>query len=59
MVGLPCKCLTDIVGLPFMKEIFFFMQEAKRLNIHRTVHAGEAGPAANVKIVSIVKTKVF
>lgn len=37
----------------------FFMQEAKRLNIHRTVHAGEAGPAANVKIVSIVKTKVF
>ena len=42
-----------------MKEIFFFMQEAKRLNIHRTVHAGEAGPAANVKIVSIVKTKVF
>lgn len=25
-------------------------KEAKRLNIHRTVHAGEAGPAANVKI---------
>ncbi|RMX52310.1 hypothetical protein pdam_00010361, partial [Pocillopora damicornis] len=31
--------------------------EAKRLNIHRTVHAGEAGPAANVKIKCVDITK--
>ena len=28
-----------------------FMQEARQLKIHRTVHAGEAGPAASVKEV--------
>ena len=31
------------------KAIF---KEAKRLNIRRTVHAGEDGPSKNVKIVS-------
>ena len=29
------------------------LQEARRLNIHRTVHAGEAAPAASVKEVRI------
>ena len=42
-----------------MKEVFIFVQEAKRLNIHGTVHAGEGGPAANVKIVSINQQKYF
>lgn len=35
---------------PAMEGHVIAYEEAKRLNIHRTVHAGEGGPAANVKI---------
>ena len=30
--------------------------EAKKLGIHRTVHAGEGGPAKNVIVVSLKRT---
>ncbi|XP_022088733.1 adenosine deaminase-like isoform X2 [Acanthaster planci] len=42
----------DIVGkenVPLNPEIIRAFQEAERCGIHRTVHAGEDGPASNVK----------
>ena len=41
---------------PAEKGIFV---EAKKLGIHRTVHAGEGGPAANVIAVSLNKFNSF
>ena len=38
---------------PAEKAIFV---EAKKLGIHRTVHAGEGGPAKNVIVVSLKRT---
>lgn len=37
----------------------FFVQEAERLGIRRTVHAGENGPAENVRVVSANKRRVL
>ena len=34
---------------------YFFLQRAQELGIPRTVHAGEAGPAASVHEVSEMK----
>ncbi|XP_022088951.1 adenosine deaminase-like isoform X2 [Acanthaster planci] len=48
----PIAVAMDIGGkenIPLHPEIIKAFQEAERCSIHRTVHAGEDGPASNVK----------
>ncbi|KAL9962813.1 hypothetical protein ACROYT_G031956 [Oculina patagonica] len=49
VVGIDLAGDESLGEIPAMKGHVFAFKEARRLNIHRTVHAGEAAPAASVK----------
>ncbi|XP_022083749.1 adenosine deaminase-like isoform X2 [Acanthaster planci] len=45
-----CGGKDETEGEEYHHEIIRVFQEAERCGVHRTVHAGESGPAGNVKI---------
>ncbi|XP_022111629.1 adenosine deaminase-like [Acanthaster planci] len=45
-----CGGTNEIEREEFHREVVRVFQEAERCGIHRTAHAGEGGPAGNVKI---------
>ena len=47
------QCSSTATSLFLIIFYLFWFQEAKKLGVHRTVHAGENGPAENVKVVSL------
>lgn len=49
VVGIDLAGDESLGEIPAMKGHVIAFKEARRLNIHRTVHAGEAAPAASVK----------